>query len=81
MGGEISTRHRRFQILQHTTTIRTDATTGAYAKPVEQARELRLPGDKEGTRRNVLRKKPPMCVSAEDVTFAFEVLEIALGEA
>jgi alanine-glyoxylate transaminase/(R)-3-amino-2-methylpropionate-pyruvate transaminase len=36
---------------------------------------------KGGLAGNVLRIKPPMCITAEDVGFALDVLDRALGRA
>jgi alanine-glyoxylate transaminase/(R)-3-amino-2-methylpropionate-pyruvate transaminase len=36
---------------------------------------------KGGLNGNVLRIKPPMCITAADIDFLLQVLDIALGEA
>jgi alanine-glyoxylate transaminase/(R)-3-amino-2-methylpropionate-pyruvate transaminase len=46
---------------------------------MEHARELGVLIGKGGLYGNVLRIKPPMCISAADVDFALEVLDVALG--
>ena len=48
---------------------------------MEHAREMGLLLGKGGLHGNVLRIKPPMCISAEDVDFALEVMEIAFTKA
>jgi len=48
---------------------------------LEEARELGLLLGKGGLHGNVLRIKPPMCITAEDVDFALEVMEIAFTKA
>ena len=57
------------------------AIRGEQTKPVVRSGDLRLLGDEEKTRGKVLRAKRTLPVSAQDGTFAFEVLEIARGEA
>ena len=46
---------------------------------MEHARELGVLLGKGGLDGNVLRIKPPMCLTAADVDFALEVLDVALG--
>ncbi|MEP6574458.1 MAG: aspartate aminotransferase family protein, partial [Gemmatimonadota bacterium] len=46
---------------------------------LEAARELGLLIGKGGLDGNVIRIKPPMCISAEDADFAIDVLHLALG--
>jgi alanine-glyoxylate transaminase/(R)-3-amino-2-methylpropionate-pyruvate transaminase len=46
---------------------------------LEHARELGVLVGKGGLYGNVLRIKPPMCITAADVDFALEVLDLALG--
>jgi alanine-glyoxylate transaminase/(R)-3-amino-2-methylpropionate-pyruvate transaminase len=48
---------------------------------MEHARELGLLIGKGGLYGNVLRIKPPMCITAEDVDFAIDVLDVALARA
>ncbi len=48
---------------------------------LEESRELGLLLGKGGLFGNVLRIKPPMCITAEDVDFALAVLEIAFTRA
>ncbi|MGH7527935.1 MAG: aspartate aminotransferase family protein [Gemmatimonadales bacterium] len=48
---------------------------------LESAREMGLLIGKGGLAGNVLRIKPPMCVTAEDARFALDVLDRALGRA
>ncbi|MDP6418562.1 MAG: aspartate aminotransferase family protein [Candidatus Krumholzibacteria bacterium] len=52
--------------------------TAACAEVLEQSRERGLLVGKGGLFGNVLRIKPPMCISADDVDFALEVLDIAI---
>ena len=64
----------------------TDRTTKEPAKKMcadvfERAKELGLLIGKGGIHGNVLRIKPPMCISREDVEFLIRVLDIALTEA
>ena len=49
-------------------------------KIAETARELGLLIGKGGLNGNVLRIKPPMCLSAADADFMLEVLDVALGK-
>ena len=46
---------------------------------IERARELGVLMGKTGLYGNVLRIKPPMCVTREDIDFALDVLDDALG--
>jgi alanine-glyoxylate transaminase/(R)-3-amino-2-methylpropionate-pyruvate transaminase len=46
---------------------------------MEHARELGVLLGKGGLDGNVLRIKPPMCLTAQDVDFALEVLDLALA--
>jgi alanine-glyoxylate transaminase/(R)-3-amino-2-methylpropionate-pyruvate transaminase len=46
---------------------------------LEHTRELGVLIGKGGLYGNVLRIKPPMCITAADVDFALEVLDLALG--
>lgn len=48
---------------------------------MEHAREMGVLLGKGGLEGNVLRIKPPMCLTAEDVDFALEVLDAAIGKA
>lgn len=64
----------------------TDRTTKAPATAqcaavFERCKELGLIIGKGGLNGNVLRIKPPMCLSEADIQFMLEVLDIALGEA
>ncbi len=64
----------------------TNRTTKEPAKKMcadvfERAKELGLLIGKGGIHGNVLRIKPPMCISREDVEFLIRVLDIALTEA
>jgi alanine-glyoxylate transaminase/(R)-3-amino-2-methylpropionate-pyruvate transaminase len=52
----------------------------AALKVFERAKDLGLLVGKGGLHANTLRIKPPMCITAEDVAFVIEVLDIALGE-
>jgi alanine-glyoxylate transaminase/(R)-3-amino-2-methylpropionate-pyruvate transaminase len=45
---------------------------------LEHCREMGMLIGKGGLDGNILRIKPPMCVTAEDVDFALEVLDRAL---
>jgi alanine-glyoxylate transaminase/(R)-3-amino-2-methylpropionate-pyruvate transaminase len=47
---------------------------------MEYAREMGVLLGKGGLDGNTLRIKPPMCLNAQDVEFAVEVLDIALGK-
>ena len=47
---------------------------------MEHARELGVLLGKGGLDGNVLRIKPPMCLTAQDVDFALEVLDVAIGK-
>ena len=63
-----------------------DRATRAPAKQetldvLENARELGVLLGKGGLDGNVLRIKPPMCITAEDADFAIDVLDRALGAA
>jgi alanine-glyoxylate transaminase/(R)-3-amino-2-methylpropionate-pyruvate transaminase len=46
---------------------------------LEAARDMGVLVGKGGLQGNVLRIKPPMCVTAADVDFAVDVLDRALG--
>jgi alanine-glyoxylate transaminase/(R)-3-amino-2-methylpropionate-pyruvate transaminase len=46
---------------------------------LEQLRELGVLVGKGGLFGNVLRIKPPMCITAADVDFALEALDVVLG--
>ncbi|MFN8653908.1 MAG: aspartate aminotransferase family protein [Gemmatimonadales bacterium] len=48
---------------------------------MEHAREMGVLLGKGGLDGNVLRIKPPMCLTADDVDFALEVLDVALARA
>ncbi len=52
----------------------------ACARVFERAKELGLLVGKGGLYSNVIRIKPPMCISKADVDFLYEVFDIALGE-
>jgi alanine-glyoxylate transaminase/(R)-3-amino-2-methylpropionate-pyruvate transaminase len=54
--------------------------TQACLKVFEQAKEMGLLIGKGGFFGNVLRIKPPMCITREDVDFMIQVLDIALAE-
>ncbi len=63
-----------------------DRTTKAPAKTetlavLESAREMGVLIGKGGLDGNVVRVKPPMCITAEDADFAIEVMHVALGDA
>jgi alanine-glyoxylate transaminase/(R)-3-amino-2-methylpropionate-pyruvate transaminase len=47
---------------------------------MEHARELGVLLGKGALEGNVLRIKPPMCLTAQDVDFALEVLDLAIGK-
>lgn len=51
----------------------------AAVKVFEDARDLGLLIGKGGYHGNVLRIKPPMCLTAADADFALEVLDVCLG--
>ncbi len=64
----------------------TDRATRAPAREaalrvLEEAREMGVLLGKGGLDGNVLRIKPPMCITAEDAGFALDVLDRALGRA
>jgi alanine-glyoxylate transaminase / (R)-3-amino-2-methylpropionate-pyruvate transaminase len=64
----------------------TDRSTRAPASAqtlqvLEEARSMGVLLGKGGLAGNVLRIKPPMCVTAEDVDFAVDVLDRALARA
>jgi 4-aminobutyrate aminotransferase-like enzyme len=48
---------------------------------LEEARELGLLVGRGGLDGNVLRIKPPLCITGEDVDYAIEVLDRALAAA
>jgi alanine-glyoxylate transaminase/(R)-3-amino-2-methylpropionate-pyruvate transaminase len=48
---------------------------------LEAAREMGVLIGKGGLDGNVLRIKPPMCITTHDVDYALEVLDVALGQA
>jgi alanine-glyoxylate transaminase/(R)-3-amino-2-methylpropionate-pyruvate transaminase len=52
----------------------------ACSKVFERARDLGLLIGKAGFYGNVLRIKPPMCFTRDNVDFTLEVLNIALSE-
>jgi alanine-glyoxylate transaminase/(R)-3-amino-2-methylpropionate-pyruvate transaminase len=52
----------------------------ACARVFERAKDMGLLIGKGGLHGNVLRIKPPMCITREDVDFLIEVLDAALGE-
>jgi alanine-glyoxylate transaminase / (R)-3-amino-2-methylpropionate-pyruvate transaminase len=52
----------------------------ACARVFERARQLGLLIGKGGFYGNVLRIKPPMCITTADIDFMIEVLDMALGE-
>lgn len=54
--------------------------TATCAAVWERARELGVLIGKGGLKGNVLRIKPPMCITMEDADFLLEVLDQALGE-
>ena len=61
-----------------------EARTPASAETLvvlEAAREMGLLLGKGGLAGNVLRIKPPMCITADDVDFALDVLDRSLGRA
>ena len=49
------------------------------AEVLEATRELGLLIGKGGLDGNVLRVQPPMCITADDVDFALDVLDQAFG--
>ena len=51
----------------------------AAADVMEAAREMGVLIGKGGLDGNVLRIKPPMCITAEDADFAVDVLDRAFG--
>ena len=48
---------------------------------LESAREMGVLIGKGGLDGNVIRCKPPMCITADDAEFAIEVMHLALGDA
>jgi alanine-glyoxylate transaminase/(R)-3-amino-2-methylpropionate-pyruvate transaminase len=54
---------------------------GATTAVLEAAKEMGLLLGRGGLDGNVLRIKPPLCITAEDVDYALEVLDRALGRA
>ncbi len=54
---------------------------GAATAVLEAAKEMGLLVGRGGLDGNVLRIKPPLCITAEDVDYALEVLDRALGRA
>jgi alanine-glyoxylate transaminase/(R)-3-amino-2-methylpropionate-pyruvate transaminase len=55
--------------------------TAQTLEVLERAREMGVLLGKGGLDGNVLRIKPPLCISAEDVDFALDVLDRALETA
>lgn len=55
--------------------------TDACARVLERVKELGLLLGKGGYYGNVLRIKPPMCITGEDIEFLLDVLDTALKEA
>lgn len=55
--------------------------TAATAALLERAKELGLLLGKGGLRGNVIRIKPPLCVTREDMDFVVDVIDAALGAA
>jgi alanine-glyoxylate transaminase/(R)-3-amino-2-methylpropionate-pyruvate transaminase len=53
--------------------------TEETADVMEGAKEMGLLVGRGGLDGNVLRIKPPMCVTADDVDFALDVLDRVLG--
>jgi alanine-glyoxylate transaminase/(R)-3-amino-2-methylpropionate-pyruvate transaminase len=53
--------------------------TAETLEVLEAAREMGVLLGKGGLDGNVLRIKPPLCISADDVDFALDVLDRALG--
>jgi len=60
-------------------TTKEPATTES-AQVLERSKELGLLIGKAGFYGNVLRIKPPMCITREDTSFALEVLDAVFGE-
>ena len=63
-----------------TAVTRTPA-SGPTLEVLEAAREMGVLMGKGGLDGNMLRIKPPLCITAEDVDFALDVLDRALGRA
>ena len=58
-----------------------DPATEETAQVFERTKDLGLLIGKGGLHGNVLRIKPPMCLTEDDADFMFEVLDLALSEA
>jgi alanine-glyoxylate transaminase/(R)-3-amino-2-methylpropionate-pyruvate transaminase len=54
--------------------------TAETLQVLEEARSMGVLLGKGGLAGNVLRIKPPMCITAEDVDFAVDVLDRALAQ-
>ena len=58
-----------------------DTATAATLEVLEATRELGVLIGKGGLNGNVLRIKPPLCITTADVDFALDVLDRALARA